>query len=115
MSGLRLFGSSWNAQSEALAAWPELECPFRRCPIWSGMSGLRLCGLSLDLSLTSGLAQPSLDFQFEESGLKLSDPELLHLTRDLPSALGRYPVRAGLSGLSLDACVRPSLRLGCSA
>ena len=39
----------------------------------------------------------------KKSGLKLSDLKLRHLTRDLLSALGGYPIRAGLSGLSLDA------------
>ena len=51
----------------------------------------------------------------QKSGLKLSDPKFLHLTRDLLSALGEYPIRAGLSGLSLDARLRKSsLKLGCS-
>ena len=54
----------------------------------------------------------------KKSGLKLSDLKqfkLLHLTRDLLSALGGYPIRAGLSGLSLDAPREgSSLRLGCS-
>ena len=54
----------------------------------------------------------------KKSGLKLSDLKqfkLLHLTRDLLSALGEYPIRAGLSGLSLDARLRKSsLKLGCS-
>ena len=50
----------------------------------------------------------------KKSGLKLSDLKLRHLTRDLLSALGGYLIRVGLSGLSLDACVRKSsLKLGC--
>ena len=53
----------------------------------------------------------------KKSGLKLFDLKqfkLLHLTRDLLSALGGYLIRVGLSGLSLDARVRKSsLKLGC--
>ena len=70
------------------------------------MPSLRLWLPGLSSNAQSGAVQSEAWISsLKKSGLKLSDPELLHLTSDLPSALGRYPVRAGLSGLSLDARV----------
>ena len=99
-----LSGLLWDVWSEPVRS--DLGSLCRDYPVWIGMSFL---------TFESSRAWMS---SLKKSGLKLSDLKqfkLLHLTRDLLSALGGYPIRAGLSGLSLDARLRKSsLKLGCS-
>ena len=74
------------------------------CAVGAWISSLRSSGLDWNVLSDLGcLVQPSLDDQFlQKCNLKLSDPRLLHLTRDLLSVLGRAVghclVRASPSG-----------------
>ena len=82
--------------------------------VWSKPVRHELGSLRRDCPVWIGMSMSSRASSLKKSGLKLSDLKLRHLTRDLLSVLGRYLIRVGLSGLSLDARVRKSsLKLGC--